>query len=137
MRIKISLEKNDQALSASGQQVNQNQIIFSSKANPLLIPFRMVATLMKSMYFLVGWVIVITGFLCAASALTIGISANVLGLMNIGNGIPAILLAFGCSFLAMGITAPLFYGTQAIMKRLLESVKAAKEIITEPKGRII
>jgi uncharacterized membrane protein len=120
VKINIETTQNEKSRNAA-------KAIFKTTAYPIIIPFKMGAIILNCMYFFAGWLIIAIGYFCSIVAMAIGIGAVIIGIINIVNGLGALLLGVGCGFLSLGLAAPFFYGTHAMMGKLIKTGKALKE----------
>lgn len=59
-----------------------------------------------------AWMVVGIGYICVPGSLLGAVAGVVLGFMNVGNGLAAAALCFGCGIAGLGLCAPIFYGTR-------------------------
>lgn len=59
-----------------------------------------------------AWMVVGIGYICVPGSLVGAVAGIVLGFMNVGNGLAAAALCFGCGIACIGLCAPIFYGTR-------------------------
>jgi uncharacterized membrane protein len=131
MKITIDTEKQHKKVntstSNSKEGMSYKEIVFKSTMYPFLIPFKIGAIILQSMYFFAGWLIIAVGYFCSVAALAVGICAMIVGISNSMNGLGALLLGIGSGLFFFGMAAPFFYGTKIMMSKFMEMGKVLKE----------
>ncbi|WP_411347200.1 hypothetical protein [Paenibacillus sp. WLX2291] len=129
MKININLEQQHTDENTVAVPEQQQEMIIRSPLSPLLFPLRLIATGLQALVSMLGWGVVGTGYAFATLLLLVGIFFNVIGLLNLGNGIGATLFAFGLCFIPMGLASPLFYWSQSLKGKLTVFGKARKGML--------
>jgi uncharacterized membrane protein len=127
MKITIDTEKQHKKVNTSKDGMSYKEIVFKSTMYPFLIPFKLGAVILQSMYFFAGWLIIAVGYFCSVAALAVGICAMIVGISNSMNGLGALMLGIGSGFFFFGMAAPFFYGTTIMMSKFMEMGKVLKK----------